>query len=292
MSAVYKKELRSFMTGMTGAIFVAILLLLIGVETVIYNLKNAYPYFEYALSSISYIFLFIIPILTMRSFSEEKRSKTDQLLYSLPITSTSVVMGKYLAMLTVFGVSMLFVSLYPLILTLYGSVSFITAYTSILAFFLLGAALIAICMFVSSLTSSQLISAIISVVVVFITYFMQSLSSYISSTSEATLIFFLILAALIGFIFFLATKNAPISLSVLAMLVAAVLIVYFIDKNNDSITIFANLVPTVLGTVSMFMRLNNFIYGIFDISALVYYLSIIALFVFFTVQSVERKRWN
>lgn len=176
MNAVYKKELKSYFTGMTGAIFVGFILLIAGIYTVVYNLKGLYPNFEYVLSGVSFIYLLTVPVLTMRSFAEEKHSKTDQLLYSLPISVTSVVMAKYLAMLTVLLIPCAVMAFYPLILCMFGTVHLTGAYAALLAFFLLGASLISIGMFVSSLTESQVISAVISLLALILINFMSGLS--------------------------------------------------------------------------------------------------------------------
>ena len=102
MSAIFKHELSSYFKGMTGYVFGAFLMLFIGIYTVVYNLTAKMVTFEPVLGGISFIFMIIVPILTMRVLAEERRQKTDQLLYSLPISMTDVVVGKYLAMLVTF----------------------------------------------------------------------------------------------------------------------------------------------------------------------------------------------
>ena len=129
---------------MTGAIFAGFVLLLAGIYMVVYNLMGLYPYFEVILSNVAFIYMFAVPVLTMRSIAEEKHSRTDQLLYSLPMSVSSIVLAKYLAMVTVLAVPCAVMCLYPLILASFGTVYFTTAYASLLAFFLLGSALIAI----------------------------------------------------------------------------------------------------------------------------------------------------
>lgn len=150
MTAIYKKELKSYFINMSGYVFMAFLLLFAGIYVTAVNLKSAYASFEYALSSMTVVFLFIIPILTMRSLAEERHSRTDQLLYSLPLKVSDIVIGKYLAMLTVLLIPTAIMSVYPIILSVFGTVHYAACYGAILAFFLLGAALIAICMFMVS----------------------------------------------------------------------------------------------------------------------------------------------
>ena len=159
MGAFYKKEFRSYFTNMTGYIFLGFLLLMTGIFYTAINLKQTHPQFEYVISNISFVFLLIVPILTMRSIAEEKHLKTDQLLYSLPVPVSKIVISKYLAMVSVFFVSVAVMALYPLILLIFGNVNLLSSYSALAGFAFLGAALIAIGLFMSSLTESQLISA-------------------------------------------------------------------------------------------------------------------------------------
>ena len=144
MTAIYKRELRAGFTGMANYVFIAFLLVFAGLYTMLYNLNGGYPNFEYVLQSMSIIFLIAIPILTMRAIAGEWRQHTDQLLYSLPIGMTRVVLGKYLAILTVVAVPCLIMAVYPLLLSAFGTVTFATAYGALIGFFLLSAALSAI----------------------------------------------------------------------------------------------------------------------------------------------------
>ena len=129
MTAIYERELRSYFNGMTAYVFVAFLLLFAGIYAMLYNLNNGYPNFEYVLQSMTIIFLIAIPILTMRVIAEERRQKTDQLLYALPVGMTRVVLGKYLALLTVVALPCAIMVLYPVLLSTFGAVSFRTAWS-------------------------------------------------------------------------------------------------------------------------------------------------------------------
>lgn len=155
MTAVFRHELSSYFTNVTGYVFGAFLLLFAGIYTMAINLQSASPYFEYVLMNMDFIFLIIVPILTMRVIAEERRQKTDQLLYSLPLTMTQVALGKYLAMLVIFLIPVAIIGVYPLVLTAFGDVYLPAAYGALVGFFFLGASLIAIGMFISSLTESQ-----------------------------------------------------------------------------------------------------------------------------------------
>ena len=285
MSAIYRRELKSYFCGMTGVIFIAFLLLMTGIYMSVYNLNGGYPNFEYTLSGVIFIFMIAVPVLTMRSLAEEKHAKTDQLLYALPVSLTEVVMAKYLAMVTVFAVPIGVMCFYPLILSTYGTVTLASAYGSILAFFLLGCSLIAICMFISSLTESQVIAAVISVAVLLLTYLMSGIAQMIPATSGASFAGFIVIAILIGLIVQVMTKNSVLSMLTTAVLVLATTVLYFANS-----TLFAGRITDLLSSLALFDRLQSFINGIFDVTAIVYYLTVIALFVYLTVQSLEKKR--
>ena len=287
MGAVYKKELTSFFTTMTGYVFIAFILVIVGIFMTSLNLKGGYPDFEHNLGSVSFTFLFLIPILTMRSFSEERHSRTDQLLYSLPLSVKDIVLGKYFAMLSVFAIPCAVMCLYPLILSMYGTVFFIRTYSAILAFFLLGSALIAIGMFMSSLTESQVISAVVCFGAVLVCYLMSGIAGLIPATALATFISFTVINLLLCALIWYMTKNTIIAYSFAFGIEAVILIVYMTNR-----VLFEGLINKVLSAVSLFERLSNFIYGMFDLTSILYYLSVMVIFVFFTCQAVEKRRWS
>lgn len=287
MRAVYLKELKLNFTGFTGYLYGAFILLFVGIYTMGINLSGGYAQFEYVLESMAFIYLIACPVLTMRAFAEEKRSKTDQLLYSLPIRLSDVVVGKYLAMLTVSLLPVAVVSVYPLLLSGYGHVDMRSAYASILMFFLLGACLTSIGMFISSATENQVTSAVVTLVIMLITYFMTSLASYVSTASSSSLIALSALALVLAAIVYLFTKNLSVAFLTAAALVGALLIAYAIDASA-----FSGLFPALMKKLSLFERFYGTIGGMFDLTAIVYYLSIIGAFLFFTTEMLEKRRWS
>jgi ABC-2 type transport system permease protein len=287
MSAVYRKELRTYFTGMTAPVFIAFILLMTGIFTVVYNLQGLYPNFEVTVNQVVFVYLLAVPVLTMRSVAEEKRSRTDQLLYSLPVSMTSIVMAKYLAMVTVLAIPVAVMAFYPLLLASFGTVHLASAYGMLLAFFLLGSALIAIGMFISSLTESQVIAAVVSLAVTLLIYFMSGLANMISADASVSLIAFLALAVVIGLVVNAMIRNTVLSLSVTAILALVTIGVYLVDSS-----LFAGAVPEILSAISLFDRLTTFQNGMFDLTAIIFYLSVGGLFVYLTVQSLEKKRWN
>ena len=287
MNAVYKKELKSYFTGMTGAIFVGFILLIAGIYTVVYNLRGLYPNFEYVLSGVSFIYLLTVPVLTMRSFAEEKHSKTDQLLYSLPLTMTQVVLGKFAAMLVVFAAPMAVICLYPVVLSAYGNVYLPAAYGAIVGFFFLGMALLAIGMYISSVTESQAVAAGLCFVVMLVNYFLSDLAGFASATAYSSLAALALTALIVCGIVYLMTKNGFVSLLLAAVLEAGLIGGYLWDSSR-----FEGLFPQIISQLSLFARFYTIVNGVFDVTAIVYYLSVTGFFLFLSVQSLEKRRWS
>lgn len=184
MKAIYKRELQSYFHSFLGSLFIGATLILIGIYFSVYDLFMGYPYIGYALSSVVFLFLISIPVLCMRILAEERHQKTDQLILTSPVSVGSIVMGKFFALSTIFAIPVLIISLYPVIMRLFGTVDLGKSYLAILGFFLYGLACIAICVFVSSLTESQVIAAVLSFGVLFLGYIMSALCSMISSTGN------------------------------------------------------------------------------------------------------------
>lgn len=287
MMAIFQREIRSYFHSVTGWLFAAFLLLFAGIYTMAYCLGAGYPNFEYVLANISFIFLICVPILTMRVFAEERHRKTDQLLYSLPISLSEIVLGKYLAMLFVLAVPVVILCAYPLILSSFGEVSFKMAYATLLFFFLLGACLLSVGMFISSVTQSQVASAVISLVAMLILYFLSSLATYVSTQAEASLLALALLALVVCAIVWLLTRSKTVSIALLIVLVGGMSCYYGFDSSA-----FAGLFPKMMEQLSVFDRFYTVVDGVMDLSAVVYYLSIIGVFVFLTVQSLEKRRWS
>ena len=287
MFAIYKKELKNYFINMTGYIFIGFMLAVTGIFTTLINLISPYPSFENVLSNITIVFLLIIPILTMRSVAEERHSKTDQLLYSLPVSVTQIVLAKYLAMFTVFLIPVGIIGLYPLILSIFGTVYLGTAYGALLGFTLLGGALIAGGKFMSSLTESQVIAAVTSFGGIIAMYLMSAIASLIPAGAMASLVAFAVVVLIFAGVVYSLTKNSTVA-GITAAAGAFILAgIYFINSS-----IFDGLFANVLNWLSVFDRFSTFTTGLFDLTSVVYYVSLIILFVFGTVQSVEKRRWS
>lgn len=287
MVAVFKHELRMYFQSLTAYVFGAFLLVIVGIGAMLYNLQAAVSNFEYVLSFSSIIYAVIVPILTMRVIAEERRQKTDQLLYSLPISTFQVIMGKYAALLLVFVIPLCVIAIYPVIFAQFGEVYLPTSYGSLVAFFLMGAALIALGLFISSLSENQGFAAGIGVATILLNYFSVTLSEYVSSTAIGSAVALFVLAAGLGLLIHYLTRNDDLACIVGLGLMAVVVITYWVDS-----TIFEGLLPEIMTALSLFERLDVFVNGVFDLTAVVYYLSVAVFFLFLSVQSLEKRRYN
>lgn len=287
MGAIFRHELRNYFHSLTAYVFGAFLLAVVGLGSVLYNLQAAVSNFEFVLSFASIIFVVIVPILTMRTLAEERRQRTDQLLYSLPITTTQVVLGKYFALLVVYLIPLAVVSLYPLLFSQFGEVYLPTSYGSLFAFFLMGAALLAVGMFLSSLTDNQGFAAGIGIAAILLNYYSVSLAEYTSSTAMGSLIALYVIALLLGVVIRGLTRNENLAYGVTFVLIAALSVAYFVNS-----TAFEGLLPDIMTKLSLFRQFSSFVNGAFDLTAIVYYVSVMGFFLFLTVQSLEKRRYN
>lgn len=287
MKAVLKHELRLYFGSLTAYVFGAFLLIAVGIGAMLYNLQAAVSNFEFVLSFSSLIFAVIVPILTMRVIAEEKKQRTDQLLYSLPLSTAQVVLGKYLALLVVFLIPMVIISIYPLIFSHYGDVYLLTSYGSLAAYFLMGAALLAVGMFLSSLTDNQGFAAGLGIAVILLNYFSVSLAEYVSSTATGSAITLFVLSGLLGWVIKCLTGSENLGYGMGIGLMGITTAVFILDSD-----MLEGLLPGIMRKLSLFSRLDTFVNGVFDLTAVVYFLSVAAFFLFLTVQSLEKRRYN
>lgn len=287
MIAVFKHELKLYFHSMTAYVFGAFLLVFVGIGAMFYNLESAVSNFEYVLSFSSLIFIIIVPILTMRTIAEERKQKTDQLLYALPLSTAKVILGKFFALLVLFLIPMAIISVYPLIFAQYGDVYLPTSYGSLLAFFFMGAALLALGVFLSSLTDNQGLAAGLGIAAILFNYFSVQLAEYASSTAIGSAVVLFVLAAGLGLLIYHLTRNSDLGYAVGLTLMAAVTGIYLYDSER-----LEGVIPKVMEKLSLFERLDTFVNGVFDITAIVFYVSVIVLFLFLSVQSMEKRRYN
>lgn len=287
MIAVLKHELKNYFHSLTAYLFCAFLLVFVGIGAMLYNIQSAMANFELVLAFVCIGMVVIVPVLTMRVLSEEKKQKTDQLLYALPLKGTQIILGKYFSLLIIFMIPMCIISVYPLIFAQYGDVYLLTSYGSILAFFIMGAAMIAIGTFISSLTENQGFAAGIAIPVLLLNYYSVSLAEYVSATAFGSL------AALCVGVFLLAlvvkhiTRNENLAYGIGIVGVLGLVVTYIMDSSK-----YEGLLAKIMSQLSLFERFYTFVNGVFDITSIVFYVTVIIFFLFLSVQSLEKRRYN
>ncbi len=287
MIAIYKKELRAYFNSIIGYLFIAFFLFFIGLYFYMNNVYSGYANYSYSLYGIRYFFTLLIPMITMRIMAEESRQKTDQLLLTSPVSIEKIIFGKYAAVLTVFAIVMVISGVYPLVLYQYGNVNLISSYSAILAFFLMGAAYLAIGLFISSMTESQAFAAIITFAVVLITTLSATLGQVLPTDNLTAVKVFLLLMLLLAVITYVLMHN--LTFTILAALLGAGIIIgfYFIKPS-----IYDGSVVKFFDWLTVSTRFDSFVYEIFDLSSVIYYLSVIGIFVFLTIQAMKKRRWS
>jgi len=287
MKAIYKKELKSYLTSMIGYIFIFFTLVMTGLYFTAYNLQSAYPIFGVTLSSVTFIFLVAVPILTMRVLAEERKQKTDQMLLTAPVSVSDIILGKYLALITVYCIPIAIICLYPLIMGMFGTVSLPMAYTALLGFFLLGCAEIAIGVFLSSVTESQVIAAVLSFVVLFACYVISGIASFFSQTAMTSVLAFGVLMLVLALIIYAMTRS-PFAASIVGLGGEIILAVIFMIKPS----LFEGAIQKLLDIFNISSHLTIFIDGMLDLTGVIYFLSIVVVSLFLSMQSIIKRRWS
>ena len=288
MKAVYKKELKAYFQSIIGCVFIAFLIAFTGIYFMAYNMTTGYPYFSYTLSGSLIVFIVGIPLITMRSFAEERKNKTDQLLLTAPVSLTKVVLGKYLAMISVVAIPNLIFCLFPLLIKMNGTAYLKTDYISIGVFFLLGCVYVAIGMFMSALTESQMIAFITTFGLLLILYLWNGIIGFLPSSAIGSLIGLIVVFTIIIAYVYHMTENWMLS-AVLEVLGIVASVATYIVKSS----LFENLLTKILGKLALadvFTDITN--NHIVDITGIVLYLSVIAIFIVLTIQAIQKRRWS
>lgn len=287
MGAIYKKELKAYFTSMIGCVFLAILLIIIGIYFFVVNLLNMIADFSVALNAITFLVVLIIPIITMRIIAEENRQKTDQLLLTAPVSVGKIVVGKFLALLTLYGIDMVIICAYPAIMSMYGEAELAQSYSSILGFFLMGAAYISIGVFISSLTESQVIAAVISFIVMIFTYIMTNITNLLPTDHISVWIIMGVIVVIICAAAHFMMHKLAVTIGLFVAGEAACAIVYFVNPS-----LYDGLINNIAGWFSVVDRYRDFSLGIMNIASLVYYVSVVFVFLFLTVMRIKKKRYS
>jgi len=287
MLAIFKRELQSYFLTPIGYIYMGLFLLLSGIFYSFGNIFSHSSQYANFLGSILLIFLFAVPILTMRLFSEEMKQKTDQLLLTSPVSITGIVLGKYFAALTVYCGALLVTVLYAAVIAIYGDLQTWETAGSYIGFIFLGASYISLGVFISSVTENQLTAALISFFTLMLIWLIDPISQIIPSDTKSGIISAAVLLAAIILFLFLNTRNLIIVIG--AALLGGLAIGGFYLFKQD---IFFGFIRKFLGWFSLNRRYEPFSMGLLKFDSLLYYASFSGLFLFLTVGHIEKRRWN
>lgn len=294
MLAVYKKEMRSYFTSVIGYLFIGLLMLVL--SFIFYNIniikKNAFIGYVFEHNYVQIVLMVLIPVMTMKIFADERHSKTDQMLFTAPVKISSIVIGKFLAIATMFTIPVLIISFYPLVLADYGTIPWLASYNSIFGFWLMGLSAIAIGVYISSITENQIMSAVVSFVILLVSFMCFYMNTSFPNNAGASIIFFSVIAVLIGMIIFAQLKSdikiaSIVSGGFVLLSVLTLVVIYFVKKS-----LLVGLIQSFLLKLSLYQNLSHFCVQYFDLAAVAYNVSIIVFCLFLTNQSLQKRRWS
>ncbi len=287
MLALLRKELKTYFLTPTGWIFLAVFLLVSGLFFSIELVFQQSSQYSSYLMGILFVFLLVVPLLTMRIFTEEKRLQTDKLLLTAPVNLWDIVLGKYFAAVIVFLITVAVTFLYPLFLSFHGKLEWSMIAGTYIGFILLGASFISVGVFVSQATEGVAGAAILTFCVLTITFIVDLLQPHMPSGETAGLVWVAILMALALFRLFSTGKNAFLTALVAVVFALVLLVLWLVNKE-----MFAGLIGRSLTWVSLTRRFGSFVSGILRLDSVIYYLSFSWFFLFLTVQGLEKRRWS
>lgn len=287
MTAIFKREFKSCFTGMIGWVIAAVSLFFLGLYYTNRNLLYASSDFATVLYTMTMILLFLLPAISMRSFAEERKNKTDQLLLTSPVGIPSIVAGKYLAEVAVFALPLAAAVIMPLILTAFGTVSLVAAYSALLGYLLLGAACLAVGTWISALTENQILAYLATFGALLVAYLMNGIQTMFTTGNLLAFVVFMVIVLVAAILVGVSCKRLTAGLTVFCIGAAAVFIL-FLARPAWLLTAF----NAVLDALALFEPFKDIVGGMFSIPAIVSYLSVIGLFLFMTGQTLERRRWN
>lgn len=287
MTAIFKREFKSCFTGMIGWVIAAVSLFFLGLYFTNRNLLYASSDFASVLYTMTMIMLFLLPAISMRSFAEERKNKTDQLLLTSPVSIPAIVAGKFLAELAVFALPLAAAVVMPLLLQAFGTVSLVAAYSALLGYLLLGGACLAVGTWISALTENQILAYLATFGALLVAYLMNGIQTMFTTGNLLAFIVFMVVLLVASVLVGVICKRLAAS-AVVFCAGAVVLFVLFQLRPAWLLTAF----NAVLSALALFEPFKDIVGGMFSIPAIVYYLSVMGLFLFLTGQALARRRWN
>ncbi len=234
MGAIFKRELGAYFSSATAYVVMAVYFFFSGLFFNFYCISANSSSLSYVFGNMFYIILFLIPVITMKTFAEEKKQKSDQALLTAPTSLTEIVLGKFLGAFTLFAICCCVFLLYAVVISFFASPEWSVILCTLLGLLLLGGSLIAINVFISVLTESMVIAAVFGM----------------------------------GVGLIISMANYLISL------------------------IPVEWITNILNKINFLSYYENFTYGVLSIVDVVFFLSVTALFLFFTMRVLEKRRWS
>jgi ABC-2 type transport system permease protein len=288
MFAIYKKELKQYFNTVTGYAFLGFMVLITGYFFVSQNIAGANSNYNETLVGSLIMFLILMPVLTMRSFAEESRQKTDQLLFTSPVKVPEIVAAKFLSAVTLYLIGIAITFCFPVVLSQLGtSFDWSLTFGGIIGYFLMGACLISVGIFISVLTDNQIVAAATTFAAIFLLLMMDNIASSAPISTASSIIFAAVVVALLGLFAYNSTKQLWITLIFVVLCYAFMGVVYFAKR-----TLYDGLISKTLGYFSVLTRFENFYMGVISLSDVVYYITFSAVFLYLTVNVIEKRRWS
>jgi len=232
MLAVFKRELRNYFLTPTGYVFLSIFLLLSGIFFTTGNLLSGNTRYIGFLGSILFIFLLIVPVLTMRLLSDEKRLKTDQLLLTCPVKISAIVVGKFLAATVFFSIGLAVTLLYALIIVIHGDLDVAETIGAYIGFILAGGAFISVGLFISGLTENQVVAAISTFAALLVIWLIDWVQQAVPSDLTSNLIFTGAVIAALALWLYLSTRNRIVAAAAGLAGALGILLLYLFSRES------------------------------------------------------------
>lgn len=287
MKAIFNKEFKSFFNHPIGYIFMGVFLLISGLFFTLYNLLPNSSYYIDVLNSITFVFLFLVPILTMRSIADETKERTDQLLLTSPLKVWKIVVGKYLASILLFFITLLITGIYPIILSFYSDVAMAPIITAYIGFGLMGAAFISVGVFISSLTDNQVTAAVGTFGALLIIWILDWVIQVMPTSRAAGIVLAVILVCALTVIIYYSTKNIYISGFINVVGIVTIVVINFVNVN-----LFEGFTARFFQGFSLLKRYEPFVMGLLNVSSIVYYITFSTAFIFLTIRIIDKRRWS
>jgi ABC-2 type transport system permease protein len=287
MFAIFNRELKAYFLTPIGYMYMGFFLLVTGIFFTWGNLFAQSPQFASFFGSILSIYLFAIPLLTMRLFSEERRQKTDQLLLTSPVSIPAIVLGKFFAALTLYALTLVITVMYAAVIAAFGELAVWETIGSYIGFIFLGASYISLGLFISAGTENQFTAAMVSFFSLLLILFIDPISRILPADTRSGIISAAALILAAGIFLYFNTRNLYIVIGEVLLGVVIIVVLFFVAKD-----MFSGFLTRFFSWFSLNQRYELFSLGVLKVDSLLYYASFSGLFLFLTVRLIEKRRWN